>query len=661
MGLERGSGNKINLDDNKKHYISRVINGFLFLSFIGEAYTVIESFVTLNFIVSLQAAISGLFWGSVLLVKMNYEHAPLLWRVFKVKILRRHMPKLKKKIMQQELITKRMSPELVAKINDKIAYEEAQLAEQEVAATISVTKAVEPIKLKTSHEVDYFLRRMKYTNKELECLATGQKEEFRLYMGTATGELAKRNHAVSIKKGKRIEIGERDVCTNIIAFGGIGSGKTTAIIRPVLRQFLAHPYPKMGGLVFDIKGDFIDEDLTFLAKDVGRKFTTIGVGYGMKGVNLMQGLSPDMASTFLKSVFYLLGGKTSETYWIDTATILSKNVFGVLQYIPGKYNLTSLYEYCFDEEKRVEYDGYAKEEIIRREAAATTAEEKQLIMREKRILQTYLAFYENNFSKLEPKLQTGVTSSLTQILENFTHPDLIDTFCNDNVDTANLEDIINKGTVFAVKLDLSRWGASGKAILTFIKLRYFNLVQQRPNRRVDQPGIPALNQDRLVFMCCDEYQSLVSANATAGVGDLQYWDKARSAKSIGLISSQSYASMKAAIGDADLTSTILQNFRGAQICLRTSDKETLEYFSYLGGRSLVERVSESVGDSESNSTNSMGVNTGGNSSQSLSVQEQTVVDVQLMKNMPQNTALGYFNIDGEAWDDVVKLEPIYFN
>lgn len=660
MGLERGNNNKVSFDDNKRHYFSQVINGFLFLSFVGDAYSTIAGVVTLEFTSALKTGASGLFWLTALLVKMNYEHAPLFWRLFKVKILRRHMPKLKKKIMQQELITKHMSEERKVKILDQIAYDEAQLAEQEAAATMSVAKPVEPIQLKTSHEIEYFLRRMKFFNKEMEYSNKKTKPEFSLYMGTATGELAKRNHAVSIKKGKRIEMGERDVCTNIIAFGGIGSGKTTAIIRPVLKQFLEHPYPKLGGLIFDIKGDFIDEDLTFLAKDAGRKFTTIGIGYGMKGVNLLQGLSPDMASTFLKSVFYLLGGKTGETFWIDSATILSKNVFGVLQYVPGKYNLTALYEYCFDANKRVEYNGCANAEIIRRESKATTDEEKYLIAREKRILQTYLDFYDNNFSKLEMKIQTGVTSSLTQILENFTHPDLIDTFCNDDADTANLEDIVNKGTVFAVKLNLAKWGLSGKAILTFIKLRYFNLIQERPNRKKDEPGLPALNQERLCFMCCDEYQDLISAS-NIGISDKNFWDKARSAKNIGLVSTQSVASLKSAIADADLTSTILQNFRGAQICLRSSDKETLEYFSYLGGKALVERKSESIGDSESNASNSMGVNVGGNTSQSLSVQEQTVVDVQLMKNMPQNTALGYFNINGEAWDDVIKLEPIYFN
>lgn len=658
MGLERGTKNESIFPGKNKHYFTQVLLGYFAIATALCAYRAIYALVTIKPTEAIGEALGFVFNLIILFVGLNLKHLRLYWRIFNRRLLRRKMPAIKRKILDTKILSDRMSEESKAKMADQIAFQEMQLAKED-AKKIAAEKAIGKAKDKIpDNDLEYLLRRLRFDVAEETNIAAGTKQEFKLYMGTATGTLAERNHSVSIKKGTRIFLGERDVAMNILAYGGIGSGKTSAVIRPVLKQFLEYTHPRMGGLIFDIKGDFVDEAI-LLSKRAGRKIQVIGIGKGKLGVNLLAGLSPEMASTFMKSVFYLTGGKTNETYWIDTATILAKNVFGILSYTPEKYNLTSLYEYCFDEEKRAEYEENARAAMIVKECAATTDEERAQVERERRILETYLGFWPNNFSKLEPKLQTGVTSSLTQILENFTHPDLIDTFCSSTAESAELEDIVNKGTIFAIDLPLARWGLSGSAILTFIKLRYFNMIQQRPTRKHDQPGLPAMNQERLCFFLCDEYQNLMSV-ATGGISDLTFWDKARSAKNIGVVSAQSISSFKS-IGDPALIDTVLQNFRGAQVCLRSEDKATQEYFSFMSGRALVQRKSETQGDSESNATNSSAISKGASSSESVSVQEQNVVDVQVMKNMPQNTALGFFNINGEAWDDVIKLEPIFFD
>lgn len=46
-----------------------------------------------------------------------------------------------------------------------------------------------------------------------------------------------------------------------------------------------------------------------------------------------------------------------------------------------------------------------------------------------------------------------------------------------------------------------------------------------------------------------------------GLSDLNFWDKSRSSKTVGIISAQSVSSFYAAIGSWDVANTILQNFR----------------------------------------------------------------------------------------------------
>lgn len=73
-----------------------------------------------------------------------------------------------------------------------------------------------------------------------------------------------------------------------------------------------------------------------------------------------------------------------------------------------------------------------------------------------------------------------------------------------------------------------RWGLGGKVAYTFIKLRFFNVTQNRIH-------FEAWNQEHPIFFMCDEYQELISASKD-GLSDLNFWDKFRSTKTIGIIS-----------------------------------------------------------------------------------------------------------------------------
>ena len=117
-------------------------------------------------------------------------------------------------------------------------------------------------------------------------------------------------------------------------------------------------------------------------------------------------------------------------------------------------------------------------------------------------------------------------------------------------------DEILSGSVFLVDVPISTWGLGAKVTYTFIKLRFFNLMQKHHN---------AENRTLPVFFMYDEFQEIVSCNKD-GLSDLNFWDKSRSSKITGIISTQSISSFFAATPSRDYAYALLQNFRN-KICL----------------------------------------------------------------------------------------------
>lgn len=458
---------------------------------------------------------------------------------------------------------------------------------------------------------------------------------FGLYLGESTGRLLAQGHGAGIAANHLVGLTLEDACQNIAIFGGIGSGKTTRAIQPLLVQLLEQP---CGGLIFDIKGDFKSAVQT-LAAETGRHIDLIGPGHA--GVNLLEGgLTPETASSFLKSCLLLNGGGKGDSFWVDTATELCRNALGVLSFLDGRYSLHSLYQYLFDPSARAEWDAQALDVLA------------GLDERSQRLLRSYLSYQENVFSSFDEKVVAGVKASVAQILAPFNHPDLIDAFCVAGGGGANLAGA-EQGDIFVVDMPLSRWGLGGKVAYTLIKLRFFNLVQSRS-------AAPDWNQRKgsalPLFFLCDEYQEIVSASRD-GLSDLSFWDKSRSNRCVGIVSSQSVSSFYAAIGDRELADTVLSNFR-QQICFRTEDEATIKRLNNLVGRVDVARYSYTQGEGTS-SQPMAGTGTSQNASTQISYQERAVFNPQLFRELGPDQALCLLSIGGRAADDVLTLTPVF--
>lgn len=460
---------------------------------------------------------------------------------------------------------------------------------------------------------------------------------FRLFLGRATGRLAELGHRNSIKRTTPVVLVEDDCAKNIVAFGGTGSGKTAYLMLPLLRQLLQQ---LCGLLIFDVKGDF-GSDVRRLAAQVGRRVTKIGIGG--RHCNLLAGLTPEVAGTFLKSVI-ILAGNTAATsaFWTNTAIDLANNVLGLLHAFPDRYSLHDMHDIIYD------VDGSFmkfRKDVETKLAELTTA----LGTAHPEVLQLELCtnYVYSTFLKYDGKVQDGARSQLHQVLGIFTKPEIDAAFCRAGPDVLSMNEVLD-GEILLMDLPIDVYGIGAVTVYTFVKLRFFNAV----NRRRSDPSWDQKKRTapHVAFMC-DEYQALVSL-AKEGLSDLNYWDKSRSAKCIGIISAQSFRSFQAAVGDENLTKTLLQNFR-QKLCFLTEDDMTIKFMTDVLGAVEVQYDNWSTGQNKGGEVSTR------SSGQSIGMRTEAVANPQLIRGLHEGQALCVLNVARAAADDVLTLEPLF--
>ncbi|OTP72170.1 type IV secretory system conjugative DNA transfer family protein [Caballeronia sordidicola] len=487
--------------------------------------------------------------------------------------------------------------------------EEPPLAQSTAAVMAEATRAFEPVPIPV-------------------------RPPFGLAVGTSTGTLSARGHGSGMAPNQLVVLGQPDAAQNVMIFGGIGSGKTTRLINPLLLQVLRQD---AGALIFDVKTDFIRETMA-LADKAGRTVQVIGDG-GL-ACNLLAGLSPETASSFIKSAFLLGSKKGGDSFWMDTATEVCRNGLGLLQHVPGQFSLTGLYDYVFDKEAHTNVH----------DAIDAILADGALSDRETRALKMYRRYHDNVFLEFSDDVRNGVKASIAQVLSAFQHPDLQDAFCG--ADSARGEvdftDLVNKGSVYLVEIPRTKYGSEGaRFAYLFVKLRFFEMMKARRMT-------PEWNQSRPVAFICDEYQAIADS-----ISDPDFWDKSRSSQCVGIVSMQGYSSLIEAVGNEKSANAIAQNFRQV-FTFRTEDEETIKRLVFLLGKVDREKASRSTSDSTGSSEGrerSHNQNTG--SSVSVSVHHEDVINPQLFREMPEGHALAMLSLQGNAYDDVVQCQPIF--
>ncbi len=475
-----------------------------------------------------------------------------------------------------------------------------------------------------------------------------------LYFGTSTGELLARSHVAGLPQGEALYASKEDCCKNTIILGGIGSGKTTRAINPLLKQVFEQ---QAGALILDIKADF-SREVDYIANLTGRSYVT--VGHGGLTLNLIRGTSPELAASYLKSCFIASGSAGgSGAFFVDQAVELCRNALTLLMLTDGDYSLAGVYDLVFSAPKR----------------EATIAEMlgrgEQYDKRQFRLAESVGNYFANVHGTFDDKMLSNVNATVAQVLSPFSHPDLIDAFSGgESEGEADLTALLS-GAIYFVSLPMTLFGKEGaRYAYMLIKLRFMSLMRERRTR-------PDWNQDVPVAFVCDEYQSVIDS-----ITDVDFWDKSRSSGCFGLVSMQGVASLYQAVGSKQAADAILQNFR-QRLVFRTEDDATMSMVQRLLGQVDVFVTSTSEGSSNSVSgsgwrpqnggeafaavmTLGLGAPTGPQStsqgtsySESTSMQRQQLFDSNDFRSLNTDYALFLGNIGDRAVDEVIQMQPLY--
>lgn len=469
-----------------------------------------------------------------------------------------------------------------------------------------------------------------------------------LTLGTSQGVLYGRGHHGGLQAGQTLKLSPAECCQNMIIMGGIGSGKTTRFINPIMQQILASD---ASALVFDIKGDFRRE-LDYIAQRVGRPVKVVGDG-GMT-LNLFRGATPELASSYLKSCFIASGSAQGDgAFWAETATNYCRNLLSLLQLSRGDYSIAGLAGLVFSQPKTAAAMAEA-------EARAKSGE---MDARERRTFDAVLTYLIDSVGGWDEKIRGNVLATCESVLNPFVNPDLIDAFSvESDKGEADLYDLINNREIYLVNLPRHKFGVGGSRFAyLLIKLRYMTMMSERRSR-------PELNQSRYVAYLCDEYQAIVDA-----ISDTDFWDKSRSSKTIGILSMQGYSSLVKSVGSHDAAAAIMQNWR-QRVYIRTEDQATIEQAQRTLGQIDVEITGKSWNHSDgtnegwsvtSNSegggsaTTSGGTSTSDSYGASTNIQQQALYQANDFRTLDENYALFIGNHDGRACDDVLEVAPLY--
>lgn len=473
-----------------------------------------------------------------------------------------------------------------------------------------------------------------------------------LTLGTSTGQLYSRDHVGGRPSGQVIHASKEDAAKNTIIFGGIGSGKTTRAINPILKQIFEQ---QAGALVFDIKADF-GREMNYIARITGRSYLT--VGHGGLTLNLIRGTTPELASSYLKSCFIASGPVSGAAqYFVDLAVELCRNSLTLLLLTGGDYSLAGLHEIVTSAEKR--------------EAALSEMLEKGEVFdrRQFRLAEAVGNYFANTYGGYDEKTLSNVNSTVGQVLSPFCHPDLVDAFsAGETQGEADLTALLD-GAIYFVNLPMTLFGKEGaRYAYMLIKLRFFSLMRERRTRK-------EWNQNTPIAFVCDEYQAIVDS-----ITDTDFWDKSRSSGCLGVISMQGVASLIDAVDKHQTADAILQNFR-QRIVFRTEDKATMEMVQGLLGQVDVLITSTSDGSSTSISNGppkdgtfesglagvmtmsgppgQVSTSEGQSYSESTSIQRQQLFDANDFRGLSTDYALFIGNLGDHAVDEVIHMQPLY--
>ena len=379
---------------------------------------------------------------------------------------------------------------------------------------------------------------------------------------------------------KLVSVSESGLYQNFLITGTIGSGKTSSAMYPFTRQLMEYnannPENKIGMLILDVKGNYFSQVKSF-ANQFGllSDLIVIGLSNGVYYNPLDKpNLKPIVLANRLKTILTLFSENNSESYWLDKAEQILAECIKICRLYNNNYVTFS------ELHKLITIPNYFSEKIkILRELFISSSLNKKEIYE----LNSSLDFFQKEFYNLDSRTKGILISEITRITNTFISDyDVYSTFCSDKSKLSfdGFSDVINKGKIVVLNLNVSEYSLLSKIIATYLKLDFQSEILSFLSKG---------SLKRTAFIC-DEYDKYCTKT------DSDFFSVSREAKCINIVSTQSYSSLKNALKDDSCVKVIVQNLIN-KIWFRTDDIFTIEEAQKQLGKEDKEKISRSVSES----------------------------------------------------------------
>ena len=264
----------------------------------------------------------------------------------------------------------------------------------------------------------------------------------------------------------------------------------------------------------------------------------------------------------------------SESYWLDKAEqILEHSIKLCRLYNDNYVNFSEIHKLITDKNYYEE-----KVKILKLKFQQNKFNEESCYN-----LLTSITFFENEYYSLDQRTMSILKSEITRITNCFISDyEVLNTF-NPEKSEENfngLSDIINKGKIVVLNLNISEYKNLSKIIAAYLKLDFQTEVLSRL----------AKNQvERSVAFISDEYHEYVTST------DADFFAQSREAKCINIVATQSYTSLLKTLNNESAVKVIIQNLIN-KLWLRTDDSFTIEEAQKQIGKEDKEKFSRSISE-----------------------------------------------------------------
>jgi hypothetical protein len=439
----------------------------------------------------------------------------------------------------------------------------------------------------------------------------------------------------------------------LLVLGRKGSGKTTLLLRMLedaLRFRHGDPDLKPAICVIDQKGD-IAEFVVSKAREYGRDgdITRLGVDTEAKW-NPFGGLGPTSSALECRQVGFFMrcamtAGTTSTmeaAFWQDNADNLIFRSVHLLALAAEPIAFASVYKLITSANAK---ERWRQELFTRAEYILNLRATQGMDVTDARVeLQDTDRYFEEDFTKLDPKIRTTIISVVSNFHQKFMTAQYARSFgCPPATPGhfSGFRDLIARGRIFVLDVRTNEHGTVANALAMLVKLHYQAAVKTRDRYPTD-------SGERTTLLIMDEAQACITPSSASTEGDDKYLEMSRSFKAIDVYATQQYSSISAAVG-REMAQRIVGSFNN-MVVYRHNDPSLTEYLQKLVGQHEREEKSTSVTESANSAERNVLAAEGETErdrqvSRSVSVQrrEREVIEPATFKEMSVFEALGFFD------------------